>query len=225
MCGRFSLKSTMKAIEDEFSIAHTNIILEPHYNIAPTQNIIVIVLDETKKLNTFQWGLIPAWVKDQATGNKTIINARSETILEKSSFKDGFKKRRCLILADGYYEWKKSTNEKVPMYIYLKSQRPFAFAGIWDTWKSPKGTVINSCAIITTKPNDLMASIHNRMPVILPKKDENIWLDISFQTEKYLLNLLKPYPSEEMSSHQVSKIVNSPQNDNPNCVKPVQTVK
>lgn len=224
MCGRFSLKSTMKAIEDEFSIEWSDIDFQPRYNIAPTQNIAAIIKDETRKLTTFRWGLIPSWVKDTAIGNR-MINARAETLLEKPSFKAPFKKRRCLIIADGFFEWKKSGQEKIPMYIYLKDGNLFTFAGIWETWRSTDGKVIHSCAIITTLPNEFMSSIHNRMPVILSKNNRYSWLDTSNQTEKRLIDLLKPYPSEAMAAYQVSKIVNSPLNDIPACIKPVQEIK
>lgn len=220
MCGRFSLKSTMRAIEDEFSIERSDIDFQPRYNIAPTQNIAAIIQDETRKLTTLRWGLIPSWAKDPTIGNR-MINARSETLLEKPSFKAAFKKRRCLIIADGFFEWKKSRQEKIPMYIYLKDENLFTFAGIWETWRSGDGKAIHSCAIITTSPNEFMSSIHNRMPVILSKNNRDSWLDTSNQTEKHLIDLLKPYPSEAMAAHQVSKIVNSPLNDIPACIKPV----
>ncbi len=220
MCGRFSLKSTIKAIEDEFSIETSDIDFQPRYNIAPTQNIAAIIKDETRKLTALRWGLIPSWAKDTAIGNR-MINARAETLLEKPSFKDAFKKRRCLIIADGFFEWKKIGQEKIPMYIYLKDENLFTFAGIWETWRSTDGKAIHSCAIITTSPNEFMSSIHNRMPVILSSKDRDAWLDTSNQTEKNLIDLLKPYPSEAMDAYPVSKIVNSPLNDIPDCIKPV----
>jgi putative SOS response-associated peptidase YedK len=211
----------MQAIEDEFSIEESEITIEPRYNIAPTQNIAVIIQDKGRKLTTFRWGLIPSWVKDPAIGNN-LINARSETLLEKPSFKNAFKKRRCLIIADGFFEWKKSGQEKIPMYIHLKTEKPFAFAGIWETWKSPDGKAVHSCAIITTVPNELMLAIHNRMPVILAKKDEATWIDIPNPAENNLIDLLKPYPAEAMTAYQVSKIVNSSHNDVLTCIKPVK---
>jgi putative SOS response-associated peptidase YedK len=220
MCGRFSLKSTMQAISDEFDIKESDFNIDARYNIAPTQNVAVVIYDNGRRLTTFRWGLIPSWAKDPEIGNK-MINARSETLLEKPSFKNAFKKRRCLIIADGFYEWKKSGQEKIPMYIHLKSEKLFAFAGIWETWKSTEGKTVHSCAIITTTPNELMSPIHNRMPVILTKKDESVWIDIPNPNENSLIDALKPYPSEAMVAYQVSKIVNSPANDTPYCIKPV----
>jgi putative SOS response-associated peptidase YedK len=211
----------MQAIEDEFEINKSNREFEPHYNIAPSQDVVVIIQEQGRKLTTFRWGLIPSWVKDPAIGNK-MINARSETLLDKPSFKNAFKKQRCLIIADGFFEWKKLGEEKIPMYIHLKTEKPFAFAGIWETWKSPDGKTIHSCAIITTVPNELMLTIHNRMPVILTKKDVATWIDIPNPTDNSLIDLLTPYPSEAMTAYQVSKIVNSPHNDVAACIKPVQ---
>jgi putative SOS response-associated peptidase YedK len=220
MCGRFSRKSTMQAIIDEFEIMQSEREFEPRYNIAPAQNVAVIIQDKGRKLTAFRWGLIPSWVKDPAIGNK-MINARAETLLDKPSFKNAFKKRRCLIIADGFFEWKKSGEEKIPMYIYLKTEKPFAFAGLWETWKSPDGKIIHSCAIITTVPNELMLTIHNRMPAILNKNDVATWIDIPNPTDSSLIDLLKPYPSDAMTAYQVSKIVNPPHNDVAACIKPV----
>ncbi|MDO9028550.1 MAG: SOS response-associated peptidase [Candidatus Roizmanbacteria bacterium] len=220
MCGRFSLKSTMKAIEEEFSIEQVDFVIEPRYNIAPTQNVAVIVQDETRKLTTFRWGLIPSWAKDPIIGNR-MINARAETISEKPGFKTALKKRRCLILSDGFYEWKKTVEDKIPTYIFLNNHKPFAFAGLWDVWKTPEGKSIFTCTIITTTPNELIAPIHNRMPVILQKRFIDFWLDTSYQKETELINILKPYPHDEMVAHEVSKLVNSPKNDNPGCITKV----
>ncbi len=217
MCGRFSLKSTMQAIEAEFSIDRSDIVIEPRYNIAPTQNVAVIFNNGQNYQTFFKWGLIPSWTKDPTIGNR-MINARAETISEKPSFKTALKKRRCLILADGFYEWKRIKDAKIPTYIFLNNQKPFAFAGLWDNWKSPEGKIIYTCAIITTIPNELIASIHNRMPVILQKQFIDLWLDPSYQNETELSNILKPYPHEEMAAYEVSKLVNSPQNDTPACI-------
>lgn len=217
MCGRFSLKSTMRAIEDEFSIDKSDIVIEPRYNIAPTQNVAVIFNDGQNNLTFFKWGLIPSWAKDPAIGNR-MINACAETISEKPSFKTALKKRRCLILSDGFYEWEKTGEDKIPTYIFLNNHKPFAFAGLWDNWKSPEGKIIYTCTIITTTPNELIAPIHNRMPVILQKQFIDFWLDSSYQKETELINILKPYPHDEMAAHEVSKLVNSPKNDNPDCI-------
>jgi putative SOS response-associated peptidase YedK len=164
--------------------------------------------------------LIPSWAKDEAIGHR-MINARAETLAEKPSFKRALQKRRCLIVADGFYEWKAAGKKKTPMFIALKSRQPFGFAGLWETWKSPKGEAIHSCTIITTTPNTLMESIHNRMPVILRREAEAQWLDRAVDDPQKLLPLLTPYPDNEMTAYEVSQIVNSPRNDVPACIEPV----
>ncbi len=232
MCGRFSLKSTFQAIEDEFSIEESEIEILPCYNIAPTQDVSVIVNDGKTRLVSFRWGLIPSWAKDPlrgrwpAIGNK-MINARAETLTQKVSFKNALKKRRCLIIADGFYEWKKAGSEKKPMFIFLKTQSAtgglFAFAGLWESWKTPEGKFIRTCTIITTTPNELISPIHNRMPVILRKEYRSYWLEPYNSDETKLVELLKPYPPEEMAAFEVSKYVNSPANDSPLCCEPIHS--
>ncbi len=227
MCGRFSLKSTIKAIEDEFSIDSCEIIITPRYNIAPSQNVAVVISENGKNtLKEFRWGLIPSWAKDINIGYR-MINARSETINQKISYKNALKNRRCLIIADGFYEWKavddpRYKGNKIPYYFYLNGQKPFAFAGLWDTWKSHENQIINSCTMITTSPNQVVAEIHNRMPVILQKNIIPAWLDTDIHNENKLSEWLKPYPPEEFKCHDVSKYVNSPVNDSPKCIVPAK---
>ena len=167
-----------------------------------------------------RWGLIPSWAKEEAIGNR-MINARAETIAEKPSFKRALQKRRCLVIADGFYEWKAEGKKKTPMFIALRSRAPFGFAGLWEIWKAPSGEAIHSCTIITTTPNKLMESIHNRMPVILPREAETAWLDRTVDDPQKLLPLLVPYPDKEMTAYEVSLLVNSPRNDVPACIEPV----
>lgn len=211
MCGRFTF-SEFEGIEERFQI-ETPPILKPNYNVAPTHDVPVII---NNKLAMFRWGLIPFWAKDPAIGNK-MINARAETIDEKPSFKVSLQRKRCIIVADGFYEWK----NKRPYRITLKNMELFRFAGLWDTWKSPSGDIINSCSVITTTPNELMAEIHDRMPVILPREVERVWLDQSIVDTGYLKSLLIPYPSELMLAYQVSTLVNSPKNNVPECLEAV----
>lgn len=218
MCGRFSLKSTIQAIEEEFDIEYNEVDIIPRYNIAPTQNVAVVVYDERRILKLFRWGLIPYWAKDHTIGNR-LINARAETLTQKIVFKNLLKKSRCIIVADGFYEWEKGT--KNPYYFCMKTKRPFGFAGLWTKWKNPEGNTIFSCTIITVEPNSIVGKIHNRMPAILRKSYYKIWLDNSVSNEMELLKVLKPYSDEEMMAYQVSKIVNSPANDNPACIEPV----
>jgi putative SOS response-associated peptidase YedK len=220
MCGRFVRKSTIEVIAEEFQVKRVSCDLKPSYNIAPGDNLAVIIDDGANYLIQLRWGLIPSWAKDPSIGNK-MINARAETISEKPSFKTAFRKRRCLIVADGFYEWRKDGRVKTPVYVRLKSERPFGFAGLYDSWTSPEGKEISTCTIITTGPNELMKPIHDRMPVIIPKAQEALWLDSSIQDERLLFPVLKPYDSQEMEAYDVSQIVNSPKNNSPECIKPV----
>lgn len=222
MCGRFVRKSTLTEIKDEFDIVEIQWAWEPSYNIAPGQDIAAVIGNDGNKLVAFRWGLIPFWAKDEQIGYR-MINARAETIAEKRSFSQSFKKRRCLVVADGFYEWQKFEDKKIkiPMYVTLKSEQPFSFAGLYDTWKSKDGIIIQSCTILTTSPNKLLEPIHNRMPVIISTHDRAQWLDRSVQEPQELLPLLKTYDSNEMIAYEVSRQVNSPKNNAPDCIKPL----
>jgi putative SOS response-associated peptidase YedK len=220
MCGRFTLKSNQRAVAEAFDGVTPPLELPPRYNIAPSQPVAVIANTDEKVVDYFIWGLIPSWAKDGKIGNR-LINARSETVAEKPSFRTAYRRRRCLILADGFYEWQKNSDKsKTPVYIQLKSQNPFAFAGLWEEWFSPHGDRVLSCTIITTMPNQLMAPIHNRMPVILPPESYNRWLIPDEQPVKVLQPLLKPFPSEFMTAYPVSTYVNNPRNDSQQCIVP-----
>jgi len=210
MCGRFALSAKTKDIEKLFPQLKSNEELKPRYNIAPTQPIAAILNSSPNEISFIKWGLIPFWAKDKSIGNK-MINARAETLLEKPAFRNLLKKRRCLIIADGFFEWKKIEGEKrkIPYFIKMKSGNPFVFAGLWDQWKSEKGELITSATIITTRPNKDLKNIHNRMPVILLPQESKLWLseeaDINF-----LQNLLKPYPENQLEAYEVSTAVNNP---------------
>ena len=222
MCGRYTLTPEQKALQAEFGLPPAPVLHEPRYNIAPSQPAPVVVKEEGQNLlQMMKWGLVPYWAKDPKIGYK-LINARAETINQKPSFKTPFKKRRCLVLADGFYEWAKEPGRqvKIPHRFVLKTGRPFAFAGLWDIWKTPLGEPLLSFTIITTGPNELMKPIHDRMPVILHKEDEELWLDTSMSDEGKLLELLRPYDSKEMKQYEVSLDVNSPKQDGPECIEP-----
>ena len=196
--------------------------MTPRYNVAPSQAIAVVPNNGENSVEFFQWGLIPSWAKDPKIGNR-MINARSETLAEKPSFRTPYKRRRCLILSDGFYEWRSEpgSKSKTPIYIRLKSEKPFAFAGLWEAWyPSTDDDPLLSCTIITTSPNSLMETIHRRMPVILEPDAYDLWLDPSEQSPKQLDGLLKPYPPEEMMAYPVSRLVNRPSNDSPDCIAP-----
>jgi putative SOS response-associated peptidase YedK len=176
---------------------------------------------ETKKreLVMLKWGLIPAWAKDAAIGSQMIM-ARADTVAHKPAFKSAFQKRRCLMLADGFYEWQKTNGKNQPYFIGLKDQSPFAFAGLWEHWKNSEGDAVESCALITTDANDIVRPIHDRMPVILQRQDYEKWLDLETQDTMALRKLLQPYPGEAMMAYPVSSFVNNPKNEASRCVDP-----
>ena len=210
MCGRFALYSSVQAIVDYAKILNRMQELNPNYNVAPGQRIPVIInKQDGKYFDIFQWGLIPFWAKDPKIGYK-MINSRAETIAEKPSFKYAFKRRRCLIPANGFYEWRKK--DKQPFYIHLKDRELFTFAGIWENWKSPEGMNIKTCSIITTESNEFMQPIHHRMPVILDREKEFDWISDKMEDSKMLLPFLKPY-EKNMLVYEISKEVNSPRNN------------
>lgn len=213
MCGRFTLTIDINAVGKAFNVpVPPSLQTVPRYNIAPTQNVVSILSNGTPHLDLLRWGLIPSWSKEESIGSK-MINARAETLAEKPSFKRLLAAKRCLVIADGFYEWRKEQSGKTPMYITLKEHEPFAFAGLWDTWHNPDGEQIRTCTLITTQPNELMATIHNRMPAILSPEAQKVWLDPSLRDEHVLLPLLASYPTEEMSARPVSRMVNNPRYD------------
>ncbi len=219
MCGRFIVDSDEREITRTFQIKLTEATVQPSYNVAPTQPVLTVVQrDGQRILTAMRWGLIPVWAKDMRIGSK-MINARAETVAEKPSFKRLLKSRRCLIVADGFYEWHKDGAHKVPMFISIKPKHPFGFAGLYDTWTSPEGEKITSCTIITTHANDLMEPIHSRMPVILPKSAYRPWLDPSNQDLDELSEFLLPYAGK-MQAYAVSPLVNSVGHNSPENIRP-----
>jgi putative SOS response-associated peptidase YedK len=193
----------------------------PRYNIAPSQPVAAIRIEPdtaTRQLVLLRWGLIPSWAKDPKIGHQC-INAKAEPVSEKPSFRAAFKKRRCLVIATGFYEWQVQGRAKQPMWIGLKGHRPFAFAGLWEQWKPAEGEPLETCTIITTEANDLMAPIHNRMPVILFPTSYEQWLDPTVQQTEPLKALLRSCPSEELLAHPVSTLVNNPRHDAQDCLE------
>lgn len=223
MCGRFTLTIDPNHLQEAFPWAVIPDDVVPRYNIAPSQPVAVIPNNGDNTLAMYKWGLIPSWSKDPAIGDR-MINARAESLAEKPSFRNAYRRRRCLVLADGFYEWRQNPDLKTkqPMYIRLTDHQPFAFAGLWEAWKSPDGNEIRSCTIITTQPNSLMQSIHNRMPVILPPEAYSEWLSNEDRQPAQLDKLLVPYSSSEMIAYPVSRMVNSPDNDSPTVIMPIQ---
>ncbi len=221
MCGRFALTLDPADLQD-FSDFIFPGQFAPRFNIAPSQPVLAIPNDAKHTADFFLWGLIPSWAKDPIIG-KRMINARGETLAEKPFFRGSFKYKRCLIPADGFYEWQPQpkSKTKIPHFIYLQDRKSFAFAGLWDEWHSPDGATLRSCTIITTAPNDLMSALHNRMPVILDKSDYAEWLDPAPRAPDSLAHLIKPFPAEKMAAHAVSTLVNIPVNDSPACILPL----
>jgi len=221
MCGRYTLTVDPQTLQAEFGLEAVPDNLAPRYNIAPSQPVPVVVAPEGhRRLDIFRWGLMPRWAKEPGIGNK-MINARAETLAQKPSFKHPLRRQRCLVLADGFFEWQKTPHGKQPLFIHLQERKPFAFAGLWDRWMASDGSEILSCTIITTQPNELLAPLHNRMPVILPPNTIDTWLNPAIQAPDDLLFLLQPYPAEKMAFYPVSRLVNSPANDVPACIEPV----
>ena len=221
MCGRYALASDKTTLSMTFPELNIPANLPSRYNIEPTQPVPVVANNQGREVEAFHWGLIPFWAKDSAIGNK-LINARAETLNEKPSFKHAFRRRRCLLLADGFYEWYRvpDTKTKIPVRIHMVDCLPFAFAGLWESWRQADGESLQSCTIITTEPNELMAKVHNRMPVILEPDDYNDWLDPRQRTPESLGPLLKPFDPEKMTAYPVSTMVNNPAMDSLDCIEP-----
>ncbi|SNC77262.1 Putative SOS response-associated peptidase YedK [Hymenobacter gelipurpurascens] len=220
MCGRYTLTPAPGILEDRFDAAFAASLPGPTYNAAPSQSLPVILNTEPGRIQLMRWGLVPGWVKDLKAAPKP-INARAETLTEKPSFRTLLQRRRALVLADSFYEWQASTHGKTPYRILLKDQQPFAFAGLWDEWVDRQtGEVLPTFTIITTEPNELMAPIHNRMPVILPSRESELaWLDDGLGLEEYQ-HLLQPYPAEAMQAYAISTLVNSPAHNSPEVMAP-----
>jgi len=219
MCGRISLTKAIEPVEKRFKVKYSNETEWPiYYNGAPSHQLPVITNSEPDRVQLFHWGLIPSWSDEPKTKYAT-HNARAETVHKSAAFRGPFKRQRCLVVADGFYEWKKTNEGKQPYRIILEGEQLFAFAGLWDHWENENQS-ISSFTIITTQPNELMKEIHNRMPVILPKDIERDWLDTSFDTSE-LKNMLIPYPGDDLTAYPVSKAVNIPTNNFEEIIKPL----
>jgi putative SOS response-associated peptidase YedK len=220
MCGRFILTVEAPELEQEFGIKDIPDNFGPRYNVAPTQPVSVIVDAENRKIENFHWGLVPSWAKDTSIGSK-LINARAETINEKPSFRKAFQDRRCLILANGFYEWQRQSGSRssaIPYIFRRKGNKPFAFAGLWEMWKQPNGNWLRSCTIITCAANDLVKPVHERMPVMFDGSTAWNWLTMRSRSD--LESLLQPYNAEDMIAYAVSPRVNRPEIDTPDLILP-----
>jgi putative SOS response-associated peptidase YedK len=223
MCGRFKLEAKPGRIAEEFDLAEEPEVT-PRYNIAPTQPVLAVVQDRKEPVRharEMRWGLVPSWATDLSIGN-SLINARAESILEKPAFKEAFRKRRCLIPADGFYEWKRAGSTKQPYHFGRADGDVFAFAGVWDRWQSPEGKWIESCSILTTDANALLNEVHDRMPVIVPREQYALWLDPDVEESPDLKEVMRPFDSRQMKGYPVSKTVNSPNNETSACAEEIQ---
>ena len=236
MCGRFTLTSPTEEIAGYFRV-FVSAELQPRYNVAPTQPVACVRQspEGERELVELRWGLIPYWAKDASIGNR-MINARAETVAEKSAYKEPFRRRRCLVVADGFYEWKRLNGTKQPYFIFMADQKPFGFAGLWDRWNPRSGPAddriaagsaerVESCSFVTTEPNELLEPIHDRMPAIVPPEHWETWLDPGTRDLEALREILGPYPAEAMCAYPVSTHVNSPDNDDAECIKPLPKLR
>jgi putative SOS response-associated peptidase YedK len=231
MCGRYSLQAKPEDLAQRFNVPleQTNMWTKPRYNVAPGQFNPVIVNDANNRLEFMKWGLVPSWSKEPKMSFST-INARSETLLDKPTYRKPFRTQRCLVPATGFYEWYEPESNvkrppKTPYYFHLKEDTIFTFAGLYDIWRNKEGEELKSYTVVNTAANELMQKIHPRMPVILPKEAEKLWLDPDIKDEATLYKLLSPFSADMMDMYQISTAVNSVSNDNPNLITPVEPVK
>ena len=223
MCGRYTIIANRESLAEALDLPPEAIPedVAPRYNVAPTQLVPILLQEGAVRMAFFRWGLVPPWADDLRAGARR-INARRETIASKRSFRESFRDQRCLVIADGFYEWHAAEpgKPKVPYYVRMKSGEPFTFAGLWARWRSPAGEEVLTCTIITGEANDLLREIHHRMPIIIPPHNRAAWLDPDHRNEEALLSLLRPYDPEEMEMFPVSRYVNSPANDGAQCIVP-----
>lgn len=222
MCGRFVLETNVAQLVKTYRLA-TAPDLVPRYNIAPGQQVAVVRQnhDDQRQLVTMRWGLIPAWAREPSVGSR-MINARSETVHEKPSFRQAFRTRRCIIPASGFYEWQHARGGKIPHYFFLLDGQVMSLAGLWEKWKDPRGQEIESCTILTTAANAIIKPFHDRMPVILHGDEFDLWLDRNVDEDGRLAELFHPYPSDLLTTHPVALAVNKPGHDDPSCILPLE---
>ncbi len=222
MCGRFTLTLDPGELQELLDLGPFIHLHQPRYNIAPSQPVLIVKDNETRGMELYRWGLVPFWADDPKIGYK-MINARSETVHKKPSFRAAFKYRRCLILADGFFEWhaEEVGGPKTPYYFKLKNDQPFTFAGLYEHWQAPEGGELHTCTILTCPPNEIVSSYHNRMPVMLNESARWQWVDQTADPSD-LHSLLAPYPADEMQCYPISRQVNSPKNDTPEILEPLE---
>lgn len=225
MCGRITLTTSGSELADYLRTIDS-LTWEPRYNIAPTQPVATVRVESDGEchLREMRWGLIPHWADDPSIGNR-MIDARAESLADKPAFRDAFRRGRCVVVADGFYEWQRLNGAKQPWYLFRSDGRPLTLAGLWDRWQPPDGEPVTSCTIVTTGPNELVENLHDRMPVILPEDAWDRWLDRDNREGAGLDELLRAYPADRMKAHPVSEHVNDPAHDDPECIRPLPRVK
>ena len=224
MCGRYTLTGNKVRLKHPGFEEFDEVRLTPRFNVCPSQDgQVFAVIDGTVMLRPMRFGLIPSWAKDEKSGFKT-VNARAETVAEKPSFRSAFRRRRCLVLADGWYEWQQEpgTRRKIPYHLHLSGRRQFVFGGIWETWQRGDADPLHSFSIITTEPNDTVARVHDRQPLIIPPEAYDRWLDPGLQKPEEIATMIRQYPGEGIEFHPVSTLVNKPANDSEECIRPVE---
>ena len=219
MCGRFAL-AFVKGFFTRFEVLDQSAKVEPRFNIAPSQTVPIVLSESPNRVVQMKWGLVPFWAKDPKIGNR-LINARAEGISKKPAFRTSVKRKRCIVPATGFFEWRRADGRKVPYYVHLKDNDFFAFAGLWDSWKDPDGKELLTFTIVTTTPNAMMSRIHDRMPVMLRREDEALWLEHRPLEDDELKRLFKPYPARPMGAYEVSAEVNNPRNERQALIEPV----
>ena len=219
MCGRYTLTTDLGYLAERFAFPVPDVSSRPRYNVAPTDQVLCVVRGrDEQRGGLLRWGLIPHWAKDTSSGAR-MINARMESLTTSAAFRAAFRARRCLVPADSFFEWRRPSRGAPPVRYVVSGEGPFAFAGLWAAWKSPEGEWVRSCTIITCPSNELVAQVHDRMPVILREHDEDLWLDPAMEDPATVLPLLAPYPAALMDAYQVSPLVNSVKNDEPACIE------
>ncbi|MEJ2314870.1 MAG: SOS response-associated peptidase [Nitrospirota bacterium] len=221
MCARVTLRSGARRVREEFGIGggRPSPDFRPSYNISPGREVLAVVRGGENRLELFRWGLVPSWARDPSIGNR-LINARAETLARRPAYADAFLKRRCLVVVDGFYEWRKEGGRSTPFFVHLKTDAPFGLAGLYERWISPGGRELATCTVITTVANRLLSDIHDRMPAIIPPEGRSAWLDPNAGDPAALGRLLRPFPPEEMEAYRVSAFVNSADRDSPECIRP-----
>ena len=223
MCGRFTLFDTAASLAEAFEVAEVPS-LSPRYNIAPSQAVAAVRIPPSggaREVVLLRWGLIPSWAKDPSLGDR-MINARAETAAGKPAFRSAIRRRRCLVPASGFYEWKRTNGRKQPYYIRRPDGKPFALAGLWESWEGPGAAAVESCTILTTSANELLLPIHDRMPVIVSPADYDLWLSLGIRDPGELSRLFRPFPPEEMTAFPVGTAVNNPKTDSPQLIEPLR---